>query len=166
MTNIILIAGSPASGKTTVSQLLKEKLGDAPLIDFGKLREFHLKRDWSNQSEEEEQMTFENLLYILDNYGKHGYEYVIVNDLKDERVQEFPNVFKGDFKIFTLVLEDEALKQRMKDPTRDSGFTDIKVASEWNDKIKKRGAVKNEYKIDNSHSDPKKTVEIILEKLN
>ncbi|HED08689.1 MAG TPA: hypothetical protein ENI57_11275 [Ignavibacteria bacterium] len=166
MTTIILIAGSPGSGKTTISHILKERLGNTPMIDFGRLREFHLKPDWSNENKKEEQMAFENLLHILDNYGKHGYEYVIINDLKDERIQNFPDVFSGSFKIFTLVLDDDVLPRRMKDSTRDSGFTDIEAASKWNKQVKGRDTVMNEFKIDNSHSDPEKTADEILSKLS
>jgi len=162
----VLIAGSPGSGKTTVSQLLKERLDNAPLIDFGTLREFHLKPDWSNQSPEEEKMAFENLLSLLGNYEKYGYTYVIVNDLKDERVQSFPTVFTGSVKIFTLTVDDKILRQRIEDPNRNSGFKEVEAAMKWNKQVKERGTVQNEYKIDNSHSDPRKTVEVILEKLN
>lgn len=78
MTDFIFIAGSPGSGKTTISKLLYEKLNHPPLIDFGNLREPHLEINWLNQSKKEEQMSFENLLYILKNYIKHGYKNVVI----------------------------------------------------------------------------------------
>ena len=158
----IIIAGAPGSGKTTISNLLKEKLNGVPLIDFGRLREFHLKPNWSDANDNEEQMAFENLLFILQNYEKYGYKYIIVNDLLDARVQSFPAVFSGDFKIFTLTVDDTILRQRVMDPTRDSGFRDTEAASKWNQSIKDRETIKNEYKIDNSQSDPAKTVKLIL----
>jgi len=56
MTKIIFISGAPGSGKTTISNQLKIKLDDCPLIDFGCIREFHLNKSWSNASDKEEQM--------------------------------------------------------------------------------------------------------------
>lgn len=55
MTKIIFIAGAPGSGKTTVSNQLKIKLEGCPLIDFGRIKEFHLNKLWSNISDKEEQ---------------------------------------------------------------------------------------------------------------
>src|SRR5687768_7415848 len=55
--DLIVIAGAPGSGKTAVSDLLHAALR-SPYIDFGDLRNFHLDREWSNQSAEEEQMSF------------------------------------------------------------------------------------------------------------
>ena len=72
MKDFIFIGGSPGSGKTTISKLLYEKLNHPPLIDFGILREPHLETDWSNQSKKEEQMAFENLVFMLKNYLKMG----------------------------------------------------------------------------------------------
>ena len=60
MAGLIFINGSPGVGKSTTSSLLKAAL-DAPFIELGYLREFHLNPEWSNQSTEEAQMTFENL---------------------------------------------------------------------------------------------------------
>lgn len=70
--NLIVIAGVPGSGKTTVSKLLKEKL-NGPYIDFGCLREFHLDREWKRANETEEQMAFDNLVFMLKNYIKNDY---------------------------------------------------------------------------------------------
>ncbi len=70
MINIIIIAGSPGSGKSTVCGLLLKEL-DSVWIDYGRLREFHLDREWKKADKKEEEMTFENLALILENYIKH-----------------------------------------------------------------------------------------------
>ena len=46
MVDIFFIYGTPGSGKTTISNLLKSKL-NSPLIDLGWIREFHLDEKWS-----------------------------------------------------------------------------------------------------------------------
>ncbi len=74
---IIVIAGAPGAGKSTVCNALRAKL-DAPLVELGRLREFHLHRDWTNQSPEEEAMSFENLVTITQNYLRHGYQPVLI----------------------------------------------------------------------------------------
>ena len=108
MTKIIFIAGAPGSGKTTISNKLKIKLNDCPLIDFGWIREFHLNKSWSNANDKEEQMSFENLVFILKNYIKNEYPYVIVNDLKDSRITEIPKIFNSaNYLIFSLLVKDE-----------------------------------------------------------
>jgi adenylate kinase family enzyme len=90
--DLIVIAGAPGSGKTTVADLLHSTL-KSPYIDFGYIREFHLDRDWKDESPREEQMSFENLVYILKNYIRYGYKNIIVIDLKDFRVQQIPELF-------------------------------------------------------------------------
>lgn len=165
MKDFIFIAGAPGSGKTTISRLLHEKLSCA-LIDFGNLRIFHLDREWSNANEEEEEMSFENLVFILKNYTKHGYKNVIVDDLKDFRIEQLPETFK-DFRyiILTLVIgSDEELRKRVTQE-RDSGYKNADKAIEWNNHIKSRSKLRGEYKIDNSHNKPEKTVEEIMKLL-
>ena len=67
MPRLLFIGGAPGSGKTTVSRILHEKF-QSVMIDFGTLREFHLDDLWTKESETEEQMAFENLVFILKNY--------------------------------------------------------------------------------------------------
>ena len=62
MKDLIILAGAPGSGKSTIGELLREKQG-FPLIDFGWLRQGHLDDRWSNATPEEEQMAFENLVF-------------------------------------------------------------------------------------------------------
>ncbi len=168
MTKIILIAGAPGSGKTTISNQLKIKLNDCPLVDFGWIREFHLNKSWSNVNDKEEQMSFENLVFILKNYIKNEYPYIIVNDLLEKRVAEIPKIFNSaDYLIFSLVINNEnELSTRVLDSTRDSGFRDVKEALRWNKLLSERGTMLNEFKVDNSTRDPEDAIKIILDKIN
>lgn len=163
MTDLLVVAGAPGSGKTTIARLLHAELGGA-YIDFGYLREFHLDNGWSNASPREEAMAFENLLYVIRNYFRHGYAPVIVTDLLDFRVQEIPVHFRhDDFVIATLVVHDDAeLKRRVLIPERDSGYRDFASSLAWNRSLIERPAVQNEVKIDNTLTDPAGAVGRIL----
>lgn len=160
--DLLVIAGAPGSGKTTVSDLLYATL-QSPYIDFGDIRNFHLDRQWSNQSPSEEQMSFENLIFILKNYIRYDYKNVILNDLKDFRVQQIPELFADrNYLIATLVIEsDEELAARIR--TRKSGFTNVEQALKWNKEIQERPLLAGEYRIDNMRNNPQQTVDIILQ---
>jgi len=111
-------------------------------------------------------MSFENLLYILRNYIRHGYKNVIVNDLQDFRIREIPRRFKRfDFLILTLVVEDDKELKRRLCGERDSGYRNVPAALDWNRKLIGRKLLKNEIKIANTHRHPVKTVEKILDLL-
>jgi len=160
--DLIVIAGSPGSGKTTVSDHLHAAL-QSPYIDFGDVRNFHLDSQWSNQSPREEQMSFENLIYILKNYVSYGYKNVILNDLKDFRVQQIPELFvEHNYLIATLVVQnDYELAARIR--TRNSGFTNVERAVAWNKELQQRPLLAGEHRIDNTNNEPKQTAEVILQ---
>ena len=167
MPSLIFIGGAPGSGKTTVSNLLHETF-QSVMIDYGILREFHLDTWWTKQSEKEEQMTFENLVFIGKNYIRNGYKNVIVNDLKDFRIEQIPEAFaEDDFLIVTLfVHDDDELRARVLNPTRDSGFRDAERALAWNRAVIERPAVRNEYKLDNTLNTPEETAREIINLVN
>jgi hypothetical protein len=78
----------------------------SPYIDFGGVRNFYLDSEWCNQSLREEQMSFENLVYMLKNYISYGYKNITLNDLKDFRGQQIPELFAEDnYLIDSLVIE-------------------------------------------------------------
>ncbi len=160
--DLLVIAGAPGSGKTTVSDLLHAVL-QSPYIDFGDVRNFHLDSQWSNQSPREEQMSFENLVYILKNYVRYGYKNIILNDLKDFRVRQIPELFAGyNYLIATLfVASDEELTRRIRN--RNSGFTNVERALAWNKEIQHRPLLKGEHRIDNTDNEPKQTADVILQ---
>ncbi len=165
MADIIVIAGSPGSGKHTVAALLKDKIGFPPHVDLGHIREFHLDRQWTLANEKEEAMSFETLEFMTKHYLKNGYKNILVTDLQDFRVTQIPEIFAGmDFKIITLFLTDDSeLENRIS--ARTEGFKDIRAALSWNKSVREREAVQNEFKLDNTGGDPLKIVEKILKLL-
>ncbi len=160
--DLLVIAGAPGSGKTTVSDILSATL-QSPYIDFGDVRNFHLDRQWSNQSPREEQMSFENLVYILKNYIRYGYKNVILNDLQDFRVQQIPELFaEHNYLIASLIIEsDDELAARIRN--RNSGFTNVERALTWNRELQQRPLLAGEYRIDNMRNNPQQTVDTILQ---
>ena len=103
MADLIVISGSPGSGKHTVAALLREKIGFPPHVDLGHIREFHLDRAWTLANETEEAMSFKTLEFITKNYLENGYRNIIVTDLQDFRVRQIPEIFAGkDLRIITL----------------------------------------------------------------
>lgn len=162
MKDFIIIAGAPGVGKTTVSELLQKEL-NSPLIDFGTLRTFHLDEQWSDQSMNEETLTFENLIFILKNYHKHGYRNVIVNDLREDKVIALSHDLE-DFKYVVITLtiaDDEELRRRIS-RSRDSGWKNAEKAIEWNRRVSLAPLLPHEHRVDNTHSDPSKVVNEIL----
>jgi len=100
------------------------------------------------------------LVFIIKNYFKNKYNYVIVDDLKKDKVKELSKLFKNSI-IFTLVLNDNILKKRLKNYNRDSGFRDVNKAIKFNLEWKNI-KLNSEYKIENSQNNPNKIVNDIL----
>lgn len=163
MYSFIFLLGSQGSGKTTIARLLKEKLG-APHIDYDWIRDIHLNRDWSNISDTEAKMSFENLLFLLKNYKKYNYENVIVSGFTEHDIEKVLQEFKDDkYIVITLFLtDDEILKQRVITESRDSGFRDFEQSIQFNKKLKEEMKFPNEHKIDNTYQTPEETVSQIL----
>jgi dephospho-CoA kinase len=162
MYDLLVLAGAPGSGKTTVADLLHATLA-SPYIDFGYIREIHLDREWKNESSREEQMSFENLVFILKNYIRYGYKNIIVTDLKDFRVQQIPELFaEHRYLIATMVIKsDDELALRIRN--RNDGWRDVEGALAWNKQIQERPLLIGEHRIDNTHNEPERTVNVILQ---
>src|SRR5688572_25579363 len=89
---LIVVAGAPGTGKSTVCAQLRSRL-ESPYVEFSELRRLHLDEEWRNADDDEEEMSFQNLVFMVENYWRHGYRDVIVTDLRDARVQQIPRTF-------------------------------------------------------------------------
>ena len=145
--DLIVIAGAPGVGKSTVSDALARSLG-SPYLEFSVLRQPHLDPEWSNASPAEHEMAWENLQFIVRNYLKYGYRNVVVTDLREERVRQVAEVFGDlDYRIVTLVMADEAeLRRRV--GARVDGFVNVKAAVDWNAAVRARPRLQREAKIE------------------
>ncbi len=164
MYDFIFILGAQGSGKTTQARLLKEKL-DSVHVDYDWIRDLHLNKGWTNTSDEEDKMSFENLVFILKNYTKHDYKNVIVGGFTEKNIGRILNEFK-DYKniVTTLVLnDDEVLKQRVLTESRDSGFRDFEESIKFNKKLRDELTFPNEHKIDNTSQTPEETANQIID---
>jgi len=164
MPELIIIGGAPGSGKSTLAMQLRALL-HGPRIDFGRLREFHLERDWSNQGAEEEAMTFENLLSIIRNYIRHGWRNIIVDDLQDHRIQQVPVALHDvPLRIVTLVVSDPSeLRRRI--ASRNDGWKDPEAAVAWNQRVLDRACVEHELKIDVTGKSPSSVLDEVINQL-
>ena len=164
MLELIVIGGAPGCGKSTLAAQLRLRL-HGPWIDIGRLREFHLERDWSNQNADEEAMTFENLQSIIRNYVRHGYRNIIVDDLQDHRIQQVPHVLHDvPFQIVTLIVSDPSeLRRRI--VSRKDGWQDIDAAIAWNKSVMDRTCVDREQKIDVAGKSPAAVLQEALQVL-
>jgi broad-specificity NMP kinase len=145
--DLIVIAGAPGVGKSTVSHALARSLG-SPCLEFSVLREPHLDPEWSNASPAEHEMAWENLQFIVRNYLRYGYRNVVVTDLREERVRQVAEVF-GDleYRIVTLVIADVAeLRRRV--GARVEGFMNVEAAVDWNAAVRARPRLNREMKIE------------------
>ena len=158
MKDLIIISGAPGSGKSTLAKSLKQKLASVE-VEFSALRNFHLDSEWKNKGEKEEQMTFENFLFIVRNYLSHGYKNIIVHDFQDFRISQLSAEFKNSV-IITLIADDSELKKRITD--RNDGWKDTTRAIEWNKNLKITLPLPNEYRIDNTKKTKEETLSEVL----
>jgi dephospho-CoA kinase len=163
MAYLVVIGGAPGSGKTTITKHLHQHF-QSVMIEIGWLRQYHLDPAWLKASPNEEAMSFENLVFIIRNYFKHNYNYILVNDLEDHRVQQIPSLFElHQFVIITLVISnDEELKRRVLDSERDSGYRDYTTAIASNRALINRPLLANEHKFDNTHVDSENSCRQII----
>jgi adenylate kinase family enzyme len=169
MKDIIILNGAPGSGKSTIAKLLRKQL-KSPEAHFGYLRNFHLTpKDWTKNvgigklSTKERKMSFQNIVFIVRNYLRHGYKNVIVHDLGDDYADKLARTFpKNKVIIFTLMPDDAVIRARIK--KRNSGWKNSTKAVFWNRYRRARKLFKNEVMLDANPS-PKTILPEILKSI-
>jgi hypothetical protein len=149
--DIIVIAGAPGSGKSTVAAALQERW-KSPCFEFGTFNlipEHAAPGGGTLRWADEERLCFENLLLVVRNYLRRGYRNIILTDLQDFRLRQIPRAFRQQsLAIVTLTVSDEdVLKARVLDETRSSGYRDVKEALRLNDLIRSRALLPGEARV-------------------
>jgi dephospho-CoA kinase len=149
--DLIVIAGSPGAGKSTLCCELRTRWNVVPTIELSDLRNLHLDRDWSNQSEDDIAIAFDHLVYIVHSYAKHKRKPVLVTDLREEWVSRVDEAFADlGYAIITLFSSDAVIRHRV--GARTQGFTNVDAAVEWNRAVQRRQLLAREYSVESSGS--------------
>jgi hypothetical protein len=164
--DFIFIHGAPGTGKSTLSWALQNQL-QSPCFEFGWIPEFRVKRDTTITWTEEESFSFENLTLVVKNYVRHGFEKIIITDLRDHIIQTIPEVFAGySYRLVTLWMDnDELLKSRVLEESRSSGYRNWQESLEINRTILARGLMLNEMRFNSEALSVDQLVARVLETL-
>jgi ribose 1,5-bisphosphokinase PhnN len=147
--DLIVVAGAPGSGKSTLCCELRTRWNVVPMIELSDLRNLHLDALWSNQSEKDRAIAFDHLVYIVHSYAKHKWRPVLVTDLREEWLARIDEVFADlSYAIITLFSSDAVIGQRIEG--RNNGFMNVGAALEWNRAVQSRRSLPREHRIDNS----------------
>ncbi len=145
---VIFITGAPGTGKSTVAAMLHERLC-CPWFEFGWIPEFRQLNPHTEISyEEEERMSFENLMLVTENYLRHGFENVILTDIREDFTDEVREKFAGRLRVVILYsASDEVLRERVL--TRDNGneYRDADAAAEINQRFREREGKPDELRV-------------------
>ncbi len=164
--DFIFIHGAPATGKSTLAWALQQHL-QCPCFEFGWIPEFRTKRDSTITWEEEESLAFENLTLVVKNYVRHGFEKIIITDLRDHIIQTIPDIFAGfSYRLVTLWMDNnELLKSRVLEETRSSGYRNWQESLEINRIILTRSLMPNEVRFNSAELNSDQLVVQALESL-
>ncbi len=147
--DLIIVAGSPGSGKSAVCRELWTRWNIVPMIELSALRNLHLDTQWSNQSEDDRAIAFDHLVYIVHSYAKHVWRPVLVTDLREECLPRIDKVFADlRYTIITLFSSDAIIGQRI--AGRSDGFTNVSAAIAWNRACRSRALLPNERRVESS----------------
>jgi len=165
--SVIFITGAPGTGKTTVAAILHERLR-CPWFEFGWIPEFRNLNPHAEISyEDEERMSFENLLLVTENYLRHGFENVLLTDIREEFTDEVREKFGDRVRVIVLYsTSDEVLRERVL--TRDNGneYRNADEAVEINRRFMERMPKEGEIRVRCNDVSAEEAAQSVIDALN
>ncbi len=117
---VIIISGTPASGKSSVSKALAKKFPKSVYIPVDDLRAMVIGGNiapWDDKFGEQYKLIEKNFLAMTKNFLEEGFVVIIDDVIADEQVKKYQKMF-GNVYGFLLLPSIETLKKR--DLERDS----------------------------------------------
>ena len=164
---VIFITGCPGSGKSTVAALLHEKLG-CSWFEFGWIPEFrNLNPHTEISYEDEERMSFENLMLVTENYLRHGFETVILTDIREEFTDEVREKFGEQVHVIVLYsTSDEVIRERVLGRDNGNEYRSADEAVEINRRFIGRAPREGEIRIRCDDKTAEEVAQRIFDRLN
>lgn len=163
--DIIIVRGSPASGKSQTAKSLTNFFPDGVRLEVDTLRQMVISVNWKNQQEHINMLQVSTGL-VLD-FLKFNFSPVIVVDtFSGDKINKYLEILYQldknlSIKIFGLFTTDDELKRRL-ELRSDEEFKDFGICKQLNDDVIKI-KYDTEFQIDTTGLLPTQTAEIIYE---
>jgi broad-specificity NMP kinase len=167
-TDIIIIRGCPASGKSQTAKSLSHYFPKGIRLEVDTLRHMVISVDWKDQQEHI------NLLQIstglVHDFLRLGFSPVIVVDtFSGDKINKYLDTLNQldkelSIKIFGLFTTDTELKRRL-DLRKDEEFKDFPICKKLNEDVLKWKHY-SEYQIDTTRLSPTQTADKIYGQIN
>lgn len=111
---VIIISGTPASGKSSVSKTLAKKFPKSAYIPVDDMRAMVVGGNilpWEDKFGEQYKLIEKNFLALTENFLEEGYVVIIDDIIGDEAFKKYQRMFK-DVYGFLLLPTKEELKKR------------------------------------------------------
>ncbi len=159
---MLLISGPTASGKNTVGHLLALQRERCAVVDFDLVRKMFVKPHqppWAGEEGEAQQfLGVKQVCSLAENFGKAGWEVIILDVLSTETVKIYRHLLSQDnLRIVQLLPTFEELNQRFYQ--RGACLTDNELKMVYEEQS---DFTDYDLRIDNTEVSPDKVAEIIF----
>jgi broad-specificity NMP kinase len=167
-TDIIVIRGSPGSGKSQAAKSLSEFFPKGVRMEVDTIRNMVISVDWKNQQEHIDMLQASTKLVF--EFLNFGFSPVIVIDtFSGDKINRYlETLYQHDenlsIKIFGLYTTDEELKRRL-DLRKHPEFKDFPICKRLNDDVLK-WKHDSEFQVDTTGLSPAQTAEKIHGQIN